>query len=344
VVDALLSARSNDKEVIAIVELQARFDEAANITWAERLKDGGVKVIFGIPGLKVHCKLISIARQEGSALRYYTHVGTGNFNEKTASVYTDFSLLTYDQTIGRDTENVFDFISYTYRRHRYESLWVSPVTNRSTITQCIQKEIDNAQVGQPAAITIKCNNMVDPGIIDKLYQASQGGVKIRIICRGMISLIPGIKGQSENIEAISIVDRYLEHARVFVFANGGDRRCLISSADLMTRNLDYRVEVTVPINNAALQQRMVDIIDIQWCDNVKARVLDEHLSNNSRTGKPKAKIRSQEAIHDYLVSGQLPKAVERLRSRWEKAVKQADQKKGKQKGTTSSSKLKLVSP
>jgi polyphosphate kinase len=345
VVDALLSARSNDKQVTAIVELQARFDEAANITWAERLKDGGVKVIFGIPGLKVHCKLISIARQEGSTLRYYTHVGTGNFNEKTATVYTDFSLLTYDQTIGRDTEKVFDFISYTYRRHRYESLLVSPITNRSTITQCIQKEIDNAKAGLAAAITIKCNNMVDPDIIDVLYEASQSGVKVRIICRGMISLIAGIKGRSENIEAISIVDRYLEHARVFIFANGGDRRCLISSADLMTRNLDYRVEVTVPIKDATLQQRIVDIVDIQWCDNVKARVLDEHLANDARTGKSKSKIRSQEVIHEYLISGKLPKTVVRMRSRWEKALKESNKnnKQQQQKGAAKTRNLKLVS-
>lgn len=321
VVDALLSARNNQKEVTAIVELQARFDEAANITWAEQLKDGGVNVIFGIPGLKVHSKLISITRQEASALRYYTHVGTGNFNEKTSAVYTDFSLLTYDQKIGQEAEKVFDFIAFTYRRHRYENLLVSPLTNRNTLTGLIQNEIDNANAGRVAAITIKCNNLVDPKIIDFLYQASQCGVKIRIICRGMNSLIAGVPGLSDNIEVISIVDRYLEHARVFIFANGGEMRCFISSADLMTRNLDYRVEVTVPINDLNLQKRILDIIDIQWCDNVKARVLDHSLSNEIQVTPAKGKVRSQHLIHQYLSSGKLPKAVTQMRTRVLKEAK-----------------------
>ena len=321
VVDALLSARSNDKEVTAVVELQARFDEAANITWSERLRDGGVKVIFGVPGLKVHCKLISIERQEGSVRRYYTHIGTGNFNEKTANVYTDFSLLTYDQEIGQDAVNVFDFISYTYRRHRYKKLLVSPLSNRSALSRLIGIEIDNARKALPAAITIKCNNLVDHDIIEQLYEASAVGVNVRVICRGMISLLAGVEGLSENIEAISIVDRYLEHARVYIFAHGGARQVYISSADIMTRNLDYRVEVTVPIADNKLQQRIVDIVDIQWCDNVKARELDPSLANDIRVIKSKGKVRSQEAIHRYLQEGKLPKAVQQFRSRREKQQK-----------------------
>lgn len=321
VVDALLSARGNDKEVTAVVELQARFDEAANIDWATQLTEGGVNVIFGIPGLKVHSKLISISRQENSVLRYYTHVGTGNFNEKTSSIYTDFSLLTYDQQIGRDTEKVFDFIAYTYRRHHYDQLLVSPLSNRQAIEELIRQEISHAEAGREAAITIKCNNLVDQDIIKLLYQASAADVRVRIICRGMMSLIAGVTGLSENIEAISIVDRFLEHPRVLIFHNGGQPKYFISSADLMTRNLDFRVEVTAPIKDARLQQRIQDIIDIQWCDNVKARRLDQAMSNEIRKTRSKGEIRSQEVIHRYLATGKLPKAVQRAKATWAKELR-----------------------
>lgn len=315
VVDALLSARRNHKKVTAVVELQARFDEAANIDWARQLTEGGVNVIFGVPGLKVHCKLILISRQENNVLKYYTHVGTGNFNEKTAAVYTDFSLLTYDQEVGEDAAKVLDFISYNYRRHSYNQLMVSPHSNRQGMVRRIKREIGNAKGQQPAAITIKCNNLVDEEIIKLLYKASGAGVKIRIICRGMCSLIPGIPEISENIEVISIVDRFLEHPRVFVFHNAGAPEYFISSADLMTRNLDYRVEVSAPINDPALQQRIQDILDIQWCDNVKARHLDKTQSNQIRKNKLKAKIRSQEVIHQYLEEQKLPNSVQRFRKR-----------------------------
>ncbi|GAB1265942.1 polyphosphate kinase 1 [Aurantivibrio infirmus] len=334
VVDALLSARGNDKEVTAVVELQARFDEAANIDWATQLTEGGVNVIFGIPGLKVHSKLILITRQENNTLRYYTHIGTGNFNEKTSKVYTDFSLLTYDQKIGKDTDNVFDFISYTYRRHHYEQLLVSPLSNRLGVEKLITNEIDNAKAYKIATITIKCNNLVDPSIIELLYQASNHGVRVRVICRGMCSLVPGIPGMSENIEVISIVDRFLEHARVFIFHNDGKPKYFISSADLMTRNLDFRVEVTVPIKDQHLQARIQDIIDIQWCDNVKARSLDAKLSNDLRKIKMNGNVRSQEVIHEYFEKGKLPQAVQRARARWEKDLKSAIKRKSKKKKVT----------
>jgi len=329
VVDALLSARGNNKEVTAVVELQARFDEAANIDWATQLTEGGVNVIFGVPGLKVHSKLILITRQENSSLRYYTHVGTGNFNEKTSKVYTDFSLLTYDQKIGKDTKNVFDFISYTHRRHDYDQLLVSPLSNRLGIEELIRGEINNALAFKIAAITIKCNNLVDSSIIELLYLASEQGVRIRIICRGMCSLVPGVIGLSENIEVISIVDRFLEHARVFIFHNDGKPKYFISSADLMTRNLDFRVEVSAPIKDRDLQERIQDIIDIQWCDNVKARVLDGEMSNNPRKIKVNGHIRSQEVIHEYFQTGKLPQAVQRARARWEKDLKSALKRKSK---------------
>ncbi|MFA7554313.1 MAG: polyphosphate kinase 1 [Spongiibacteraceae bacterium] len=319
VVDALLSAKSNNKDVTAVVELQARFDEAANIDWARQLMEGGVKVIFGVPGLKVHNKLILIGRQEGG-LKYYTHIGTGNFNEKTSRSYTDFSLLSHHQDIGKDVANIFDFISYNYRRHDYKLLLVSPHTNRSGFEGLIKQEITNAEAGLPAAITLKCNNLVDPSIVSLLYRASAAGVRVRIICRGMLSLVAGVKGVSENIQAISIIDRFLEHSRVYIFHNAGEPKYYLSSADLMTRNLDFRVEASVPVLDPLLQQRIQDVIDIQWCDNVKSRKLDADQTNSYRRYKINGKIRSQEVIHQYFSTGVLPDAVKRARKRWKKEL------------------------
>jgi len=308
VIDALLNAVHNGKRVLAVVELAARFDEAANISWAQRLTDGGINVIFGIPGLKVHSKLLLIERKEGISTRYYSHVGTGNFNEKTARVYTDFTLLTYDQNVGKDLYDVFDFLQYNYRRPDYRVLRVSPHSMRSGLLELIQREILNAQAGYPGRITLKCNNLVDKQLVTKLYEASQAGVKIRLIVRGMCSLLPGVKGISENIQAISIVDRFLEHPRVYVFYNRGAPRYMISSADLMTRNLDYRVEVMCPIFDRDAQQMIQDILDQQWHDNVKSRILDQNQVNAYAGTKSKGvKIRSQESIHRYLSTGKLPR-------------------------------------
>lgn len=320
VIDALLSAKGNNKIVKAVVELQARFDEEANIDWAHQLTEGGVDVTFGVIGLKVHSKLIVIERKEGSETKLYTHVGTGNLNEKTSGIYTDFSLLTYNQEIGADVDKVFDFISCSYKRQRYEHLLVSPHTNRFGLTRLIRTETANALAGLPAEIIIKCNNLVDEKIIDYLYKASNAGVNVRIICRGMMSLVPGVKGLSENIEAISIIDRFLEHPRVYVFHSAGDPKYFISSADLMTRNLDHRVEVTAPIFDARIKQQIQDIIDLQWCDNVKARVLDKDQKNKYRRLKINGKIRSQEAIYQYLKDGRLPLSVRQKRSKSDKEL------------------------
>lgn len=310
VVDALLNAVRNHKQVTAVVELQARFDEQANIDWAKRLTEGGVNVIFGVPGLKVHCKLILISRQEGNTLRHYSYIGTGNFNEKTSRLYTDFGLLTFNQEIGADVANVFDFTEYSYRRHRYRHLFVSPHSNRNNLMALINSEIDAARDGHTAEILIKCNNLSDQRLINKLYEASQVGVRIRLIVRGMCSLVAGVPGISDNIEAISIVDRYLEHPRVYIFHNRGKPLYFISSADLMTRNLDFRIEVTCPIYDPMLQQRVHTIMELQWADNVKARVLDPEQSNSQRHQvSARGRIRSQEAIHRYLSDGRLPARV-----------------------------------
>ena len=308
IIDALVNAVDNGKRVLAVVELAARFDEAANIDWAQRLTENGIQVIFGIPGLKVHSKLVLIERKEGNARRFYSHIGTGNFNEKTARIYTDFTLMTYDQNVGKDVFNVFDFLQYTYKRPDYRLLLVSPHSSRPGLVQLIDQEIANAQAGYRASMTLKCNNLVDKDIVTKLYEASESGVEIRLIIRGMCSLLPGVKGISENIQAISIVDRFLEHPRAYVFYNRGNPRYLIGSADLMTRNLDYRVEVLCPIFDERAQRMIQDILDQQWHDNVKARVLDQNQVNQYvESRKRVAHIRSQESIHRYLSTGKLPR-------------------------------------
>lgn len=319
VVDALVNAVANGKRVRAVVELAARFDESANIRWAQKLTEGGIEVIFGIPGLKVHSKLLLIERKEAHGLAYYSHIGTGNFNEKTAQLYTDFALLTYDQVIGEDVANVFDFLKFTYKRPEYRRLLVSPHSTRPALIKLIDREIGYARAGRRAAMTLKCNNLVDKQLSLKLYEASAAGVEVRLIVRGMCSLLPEVPGTSDNIKAISIVDRYLEHPRLYVFYNGGDPQYLIGSADLMTRNLDYRVEVLCPVNDPSAKAMLQDILDQQWHDNERARILDPaQLNTMVKRRKKAASIRSQETILRYLETGKLPRYP---RSNMKKAIK-----------------------
>jgi polyphosphate kinase len=296
---SLVCAALNGKDVTAIVELRARFDEAANIDWANRLSDAGVHVIFGIPGLKVHTKLILVSRQEGTQLRRYSHIGTGNFNEKTARIYTDLSLFTADQEIAADVANVFDFIRHTYRRHKFRHLAVSPLSNRSTLLRLLHTEVLNARAGRRAEVFLKCNNLVDEELIERLYEASQAGVRVRAIVRGMCSLVPGVAGLSDTIEVISIVDRFLEHSRIYIFHNDGRPRYYISSADLMTRNLDHRVEVSAPVYDEAAQHLIQRLMDTQWADNVKARLLLGTQDNEYRDRGKKRRLRSQEVLARY---------------------------------------------
>ena len=308
IIDALLNAVHNGKRVLAVVELAARFDEEANIGWAQRLTEGGINVIFGLPGLKVHSKILLIERRETNTTRFYSHIGTGNFNEKTARLYTDFTLLTYDQNVGKDVHSVFEFLQYNYKRPRYRLLLVSPHGTRPALLELMDQEIQNARAGYRASMTLKCNNLVDKEMVLKLYEASEAGVEVRLIVRGMCSVLASVKGMSDNIHAISIVDRYLEHPRAYVFYNRGKPQYLIGSADLMTRNLDYRVEVLCPIFDRDAQEMIQATLDQQWNDNVKARVLDQNQTNLLVTGKVKgARIRSQETIHRYLSNGKLPR-------------------------------------
>ena len=308
VAEALINALHNGKRVVAVVELAARFDEQANIEMAHRLTEAGVEVIFGIPGLKVHCKLFSIERREEGQVRYYSHIGTGNFNEKTARLYTDFSLLTSDQVIGQDVASVFEFLKFNYRLPQYRELLVSPHSSRPGLMARIDREIEHARQGRRAMMILKCNNLVDRQFTMKLYEASQAGVQIRLIVRGMCSLKPGVAGVSDNIEAISIIDRYLEHPRVYVFHNRGEPEYLMGSADLMTRNIDYRVEVLCPVKDPAVQRQLQDILDLQWHDNVKARVLNATQDNRMVERAPKtAALQAQESIHRYLLTGKKPR-------------------------------------
>ena len=303
VINSLIDAANNGKSVTVVVELKARFDEANNIKWASRLTEAGVKVLFGLPTLKIHSKLCLITRKENDQLVRYAHIGTGNFNEKTAKIYTDFALFTANPELTLEVESVFEFIEYPYTRPEFRHLLVSPINARSKITAMIDREIQNAKLGREAYIHLKVNNLVDTRLIEKLYEASCAGVKIRAVIRGMCSLVPGVKDLSENIYITSIVDRFLEHPRVMIFCNDGNEELYISSADWMTRNLDYRIEVGTPILDPVLRARIRKIIELQENDNRKARVIDEEQKNVYVSVSPNTpKIRSQIEIHNFLIN------------------------------------------
>jgi len=302
IIQSLIEAVKNGKKVTVVVELKARFDEEANIEWAKTMKDAGIHVEFGIETLKVHSKLCIITRNENEKIVKYAHIGTGNFHESNARVYTDFALFTKHKEICQEVDNVFSFISHSYKRFRFNHLIVSPLTSRRRLNQLIENEIQTAQSGKKAEITLKLNNLVDKGLINKLYAASDAGVKVKLVIRGMCSLMPGIKGLSSNIKVISIVDSYLEHPRVMIFHSNGEKLVFITSGDWMERNIDHRVEVGCPIYDETLKKRIIHTIDLHFKDNVKARVIDKNNSNKYVTNSSKNKIRSQIAIYDYLVT------------------------------------------
>jgi len=299
---SLIHAVHNGKKVVVVVELQARFDEEANIEWSRILTEAGVQVVFGAPGLKIHAKLLLINRREGNEIKRYAHIGTGNFHEKTAKIYTDFALLTSEPEITNEVRSVFAYIQNPYQTYQFNHLIVSPHNSRNKLYYLIDREIINASNGKNAALTVKINNLVDKGLIRKLYEASNAGVQIKMIIRGMCSLVPGIEGISTNIQIISIVDRFLEHPRVFVAYNNGNPDVYISSADWMTRNIDHRIEVATPVRDERLKQRIIDIFHIHFTDTVKARWLDKEMSNTYVSRGNKKKIRSQVAIYDYIKS------------------------------------------
>jgi polyphosphate kinase len=302
VINALINAARNGKSVTVIIELQARFDEKANIYWSRKMEEVGVRVMFGIRGLKVHCKLVLINRREGRTMVNYAGICTGNFHEGNARVYSDTTLLTRDIRITSEVKKIFLFFDNTFKTFSYKSLILSPNHTRRRLMGLIDNEIKNKENGHEAWIIIKTNSLVDKDMIKKLYQASNAGVETRMIVRGICSLIPGEPGLSENISAISIVDTFLEHSRIFIFCNNNKNQYYISSADWMTRNLDHRIEVTCPVYDPDLQKELKKQIDLQWSDNVKARILDRTLDNRYRDNNLQPKIRSQHEFYEYLKS------------------------------------------
>lgn len=300
IINSLIDAVDNGKKVTVVVELRARFDEENNIEVSKRMTDAGIRVVFGNPNIKIHSKLCVVSRSEQGEMNHYAHFGTGNFNEKTAKIYTDYSLFTKNQELANEGLEVFDFIINPYRNVKFQHLQVSPVNARTKIQSLIRREIQNHNQGLPALITLKLNNLVDNQLIDDLYRASQAGVPVRMIIRGMCALVPGIPNLSENITVISIVDRFLEHPRVMMFENGGEPKVFISSADWMTRNMDKRIEVGCPIYSKRLIQQISDMLELHFRDTLKARVIDKDQKNDYVQRGNRRHLRSQIAIYDYL--------------------------------------------
>lgn len=302
VISSLINAAKNGKKVFVQIELQARFDEKNNIQFATKLESAGVQITFGIPGLKVHSKICVIEREESSKVKRYGFISTGNFNELTAKVYTDYTLFSADQRIMKEVNKVFNFIEVSYKLKKYKHLIVSPHYTFNAINRLIDNEIFLHNQGKKTGIKLKLNNITDYKMIDKLYHASQQGIKIQLIVRGVCCLIPGLEGLSENIEVISIVDRFLEHPRVMIFENNDDPKVFISSADFMTRNIHERVEVGCPIYDSEIKKQIIEIFSIAWNDNIKSRNVN-HNNNISKSNKTnKKRIRSQWETHEYFKS------------------------------------------
>jgi len=300
IINSLINAAKNGKKVVVLIELQARFDEEANIKWSNLLQENGIKVLQGIPGLKIHSKCCLISRiTENNKQEHFAYIGTGNFQEETAKLYCDEGLFTYDKRITSELVKAFEFFDKNYKQHIFEHIILSPFSTRNHFIQLIDDEIFNAKQKKKAFCIIKINSLVDETLIDKLYEASNAGVRIKLIIRGSCALKPGIKGLSENIEAISIIDRFLEHSRIFYFYHGGEEKIYISSADWMVRNLDNRIELTCPIYDEEIKKELKHMLKIQLKDNVKARILDEKQQNlYVRNNKPK--IRTQTAYYEFL--------------------------------------------
>lgn len=306
VMNALINAARNGKQVTVMLELRARFDEEANLYWKSILEEEGVKVLLGIPEMKVHAKVCVIKRKIGTRIKKYGFVSTGNLNERTAKVYSDFCLLTSNLSIMNDAEKIFQYLEnpkeFEFKINECTQLITCPKNLRKELARLIDNEIKQAKKGKHAEMILKMNSLSDEILIEQLYEAAKHGVKVRLIVRGIFCMLTEIHKIKHHLQAISIVDEYLEHGRVFYFYNGGDEKLFISSADWMVRNLDHRVEVTCPINNLHLKKELTDILHLQWNDNVKARTLDNELKNRYRTNSEKKKSRSQIEIMKYLAS------------------------------------------
>jgi polyphosphate kinase len=298
VASSLVQAARNGKRVTVQIELQARFDEAANIRYAEEMKKEGIRLIFGVPGLKVHSKICIVHRLEGDKLKRYGIVSTGNFNESTAKLYTDYTLFTAYQPILKEVDKVFQFLDASYRINKYKHLVISPHKTASYFTSLIKSEIKNVESGKKGMIRLKMNSLTNYSMVESLYNASRSGVKIQLIIRGVCCLIPGVKGMSENIEVISVVDKFLEHTRLMIFENDGNPHVFISSADWMTRNIENRVEVSCPIYDAEIKSDLIANFSMTWNDNAKARILNGTTPNMYKSSSDKRQ-RSQIEIYNH---------------------------------------------
>jgi polyphosphate kinase len=299
---ALTRAAENGKEVAVLVELQARFDEEANIRWARALEEVGAHVVYGLPGYKTHCKACLVVRQEPDGIRRYCHLATGNYNVRTGGIYGDFSLFTCRESIGEDVTELFNMLTGYTRPRRFRHLVMAPGGMRDAFQQRIRREAEHARRGEPARIVAKMNSLVDRTLIEELYAASQVGVRVDLIVRGICCLRPGIPGLSDRIRVISIVDRYLEHARVFYFHNGGHSEYWLASADWMPRNLDHRVEIAFPVLDPRLQSEIREVLEVQLTDTAKAREIQiDGSSTRVRVGAGPP-VRSQERLYGLVAA------------------------------------------
>ena len=274
IIDALVDAAESGKQVLVIVEIKARFDEVANIRWARKLEQAGCHVVYGLVGLKTHCKLSMVVRDEPEGIRRYTHIGTGNYNSKTARLYEDLGLITTDEAIGEDVAHLFNNLSGYSRNASYEQLLVAPDSVRTGLLDAIHREIEHHRAGRPAKIRIKANSIVDEAVVDALYLARQAGVPVQLLVRGICALRPGVPGLSDSIEVRSILGRFLEHSRIYWFANGGEHVAWIGSADMMHRNLDRRVEVLVKLPGDENVREVEFLLDLAFEPTTAAWQLD----------------------------------------------------------------------
>jgi len=304
IVNALISAAKNGKKVTAFLELKARFDEYNNIQWSKKMKEAGVKLIYSIPGIKVHSKIALVKKQNKENLTRYSVLSTGNFNETTAKFYTDHILLTTNATIGNELQRLFKFLGerrlpLNANELKFKNLLVSQFNMTERFNELIEKEITKKKKGMPALIRIKLNNLEEQGMINSLYNASRQGVKIQLIIRGICCIIPSLKEVSENITVKRIVDRYLEHSRIFIFGTEEDVEVMIGSADWMNRNLHRRIEVCVPIDDAACKKELIDYFEMQWSDNDKSVFFDDTMQQ-IKPGTNGNIVNAQQSIYNYI--------------------------------------------
>jgi polyphosphate kinase len=300
-VPTLIEAAERGKQAVCMVELKARFDERANIRWAKKLEQAGVHVVYGLPALKSHAKCVLIVRREGDGVRHYAHVGTGNYNPKTARLYTDIGLFTADPEIGNDIAEMFNYLTGYSRPRRYRKVLVAPFNLQDGILAEIERTIESHSEGRPARIRLKMNALLDAPSIRALYRASQAGVRVELNVRGICALRPGVPGVSENIEVVSVVGRFLEHSRVYSFERPGEEeRVYIGSADLMPRNLYNRVELVSPVETPRIRRMLVDVLDRSLADNTNAWVLGEDGSWTRRhpDGAPRNVQRELIELHE----------------------------------------------